>query len=95
MTNDIYMHLSSASFDYEFFKSGSRAYSYLTLGWFDINSPIESETERSILHFAAKNDDLELMEWAISHGADPNVTDKKGKKPADVCKSQLIYFSYC
>ncbi|KAH6586997.1 hypothetical protein BASA50_000046 [Batrachochytrium salamandrivorans] len=74
----------------DLFASNDRARSYLSLGWIDINAPIDTATDRSILHFAAKMDDLTLVNWTLSQGADPNVKDKKEKKPLDLCKKDKI-----
>ncbi|KAJ8327421.1 hypothetical protein QVD99_008036 [Batrachochytrium dendrobatidis] len=74
----------------DLFMNNDRARSYLALGWIDINAPIDTTTDQSILHFAAKNDDLILINWTLSQGADPNVKDKKGKKPLDLCKKDKI-----
>lgn len=41
-------------------------------------------TEHGFLHFATKNDDADLLTWALAKGADPNVKDKKGKKPIEL-----------
>ena len=64
-----------------YFDTHERANAYLKIGWFDINLPIDSSTEEAILHYSAKWDDAELLNWALQNGADPNVKDKKGKKP--------------
>ncbi|KAJ3048123.1 hypothetical protein HK097_010861, partial [Rhizophlyctis rosea] len=66
------------------FNSDPRASAYLSMGWIDINAPLDPTTEQSILHFAAKADNIELVDWALRHGADPGVKDKKGKKPVEV-----------
>ncbi|KAI8817986.1 Oxysterol-binding protein-domain-containing protein [Fimicolochytrium jonesii] len=69
----------------ETFQKSPRAEAYLSMGWIDINGPIDSDKELSLLHFAAQADDIELVEWALRHGADPGVKDRKGKKPVDLC----------
>jgi hypothetical protein len=61
----------------EYFKSTERARAFLKLGWIDINAPIDSETESCILHYAAKNEDADLLQWALEAGADADVKDKK------------------
>lgn len=48
----------------------------------DINAPIDPETEQGILHYAAKNENSELVQWALDRGADADVKDKKGKLPS-------------
>ncbi|KAJ3340155.1 hypothetical protein HDU91_000897, partial [Kappamyces sp. JEL0680] len=72
------------------FDKNERALSYLRLGWIDINGPLEPDNERSLLHLAAKSDNLELIVWALKYGADPNVTDRKGKKPIDLTKAERV-----
>ena len=79
------------------FDQNDRALSYLhqgdtssNLGWIDINGSLEAQTERSLLHLAAKLDNLELIAWGLKHGADPNVKDLKGKKPVDLSKSERV-----
>ncbi len=72
------------------FERNERAQSYLKLGWIDINGSLEGESERSLLHLAAKADNLELIVWALKYGADPYVTDKKGKKPIELTKSERV-----
>ena len=67
-----------------------RAQAYIKQGWIDINGPLELVHERSLLHLAAKADNLELVVWGLKYGADPNVSDKKGRKPSDLCKSERI-----
>lgn len=47
----------------EFFKNNQRALDYLKLGWIDINAPIDAETEHAMLHYAAKNENAELLQW--------------------------------
>ncbi|KAJ3088393.1 hypothetical protein HK102_008853 [Quaeritorhiza haematococci] len=74
----------------DYFANNRRANSYLQAGWVDINSPIDPKTEQGILHFAAKAEDMMLMDWALERGADPEIKDKKGKKPLDV---QSVYNS--
>ncbi|KAJ3321033.1 hypothetical protein HDV06_004692 [Boothiomyces sp. JEL0866] len=74
----------------ELFANSERAKGYLKLGWIDINASIEPSTERSLLHVAAKSDNLEMVVWALKFGADPNVMDKKGKKPFDLAKSDKV-----
>ena len=69
----------------DYFELHSRAKSYLHNGWFDINAPIDPVTEQGLLHYGAKWDDIFLLDWLLSNGADPNVTNKKGKKPIDFC----------
>ncbi|KAJ3140607.1 hypothetical protein HDU90_007909 [Geranomyces variabilis] len=62
-----------------------RAQAYLTLGWIGINDPINVDTEQSFLHFAARSDNVMLVDWALENGADPAVKDRKGRKPSDLC----------
>jgi hypothetical protein len=62
----------------------------LIKGWIDINGSLEAQTERSLLHLAAKTDNLELIAWGLKHGADPNVKDLKGRKPSDLAKSDRV-----
>lgn len=85
-TSKILHLLSNHSYDavIYLFDTDDRASAYLTMGWIDINAPLDPTTEQSILHFAAKADHVALVDWALSHGADPGVKDKKGKKPAEV-----------
>ncbi|TPX42136.1 hypothetical protein SeLEV6574_g05746 [Synchytrium endobioticum] len=66
------------------FAPQTRAYSYLKAGWIDINGPLGPEDEQSLLHIAARIDDMQLVEWCSRNGADPKVKDKRGKTPADV-----------
>jgi ankyrin repeat protein len=63
-----------------------RAKAFLKLGWIDINAPIDPETEGSILHYACKNENNELLQWALDNGADTDVKDKKGKLPSALLK---------
>lgn len=63
-----------------------RAKEFLKLGWIDINAPIDAETEQSILHYAAKNENSELLQWALHNLADADVKDKKGKLPSALLK---------
>ncbi|KAL2911287.1 hypothetical protein HK105_209244 [Polyrhizophydium stewartii] len=79
------LHNNESQSIIELFATNERARSYLALGTIDINAPID-DSERSILHYAAKADDLALVNWALSQGADPNVKDSKGKKPIELCK---------
>lgn len=72
------------------FEKNERAQCYLRQGWVDINGPMESSYERSLLHLAAKADNIELLVWALKYGADPNVTDRRGKKPIDYAKAERI-----
>ncbi|KAJ3265368.1 hypothetical protein HK104_006300, partial [Borealophlyctis nickersoniae] len=80
-----YLSAGSAQAIIDLFRNDARAAAYLSLGWIDINAPIDPETERSILHVAAKLDNLDLVNWALAQGADPGVKDRKGKKPAELC----------
>ena len=72
------------------FEKNERAQCYIKQGWIDINGPLESINERSLLHLAAKLDNLELVVWALKYGADPNVSDKKGRKPVELTKAERI-----
>jgi hypothetical protein len=72
------------------FESNERAQAYIKQGWIDINGPLESVNERSLLHLAAKSDNLELVVWALKYGADPDVSDKKGRKPSELSKNERI-----
>ena len=75
----------------DLFDHNDRARSYLlNMGWIDINAPIDLTTDGCILHYAAKKDDLALVEWALSLGADPNVKDRRGKKPTELCKKDKV-----
>ncbi|KAJ3160844.1 hypothetical protein HDU86_008204 [Geranomyces michiganensis] len=65
------------------FELDPRAQAYLKLGWIGINDPINADTEQSFLHFAARSDNLMLVDWALENGADPAVKDRKGRKPSD------------
>ncbi|KAI9098624.1 Oxysterol-binding protein-domain-containing protein [Phlyctochytrium arcticum] len=66
------------------FESDPRTKAYLAMGWIDINAPVDTDSEHALLHFAARADDLELVNWALERGADPGVKDRKGKKPVDL-----------
>jgi hypothetical protein len=92
MTNTMYQ--SAITSDYlgleKLFEESQRGQAYLKLGWVDINGPLESQTERSLLHLAAKNESLELIAWGLKYGADPNVKDLKGRKPSELTKSDKI-----
>ncbi|KAJ3033480.1 hypothetical protein HDV00_006321 [Rhizophlyctis rosea] len=92
ITSKILHLLNTASYSsiIDLFSTDQRAAAYLTMGWIDINAPIDPTTEQSILHFAAKADHVELVDWALSHGADPGVKDKKGKKPAEVGRGKRV-----
>jgi ankyrin repeat protein len=72
------------------FEKNERAQCYIKQGWIDINGPLETVNERSLLHLAAKSDNLELVVWSLKYGADPNVSDKKGRKPVDLTKAERI-----
>ncbi|KAJ3182224.1 hypothetical protein HDU85_003266 [Gaertneriomyces sp. JEL0708] len=86
ITRQIRTHLSTPSYQLiiDLFNADPRANAYLARGWFDINAPIDTEAEMSILHFAAKADDIVLVNWCLAKGADPGVKDRKGKKPVDL-----------
>ncbi|KAJ3005149.1 hypothetical protein HKX48_000843, partial [Thoreauomyces humboldtii] len=73
----------------DIFSKDPRAGAYLSIGWIGINDPIDPDTEQSILHFAAKADNMALVDWALSNGADPGVKDKKGRKPIDLCPKNI------
>lgn len=79
-----HLNTGSSQAAMDIFKDDARANAYLSMGWIDINAPVDSETEHSFLHFAAKADDVGLVNWALARGADPGVKDRKGKKPAEV-----------
>lgn len=51
--------------------------------WFDINQPF-TDQEDSLLHLSAQWEDSSLMDWALSNSADPNVKNKKQKRPFEV-----------
>ena len=74
----------------DLFEKNERAQCYIKQGWIDINGPIEPVNERSLLHLASKCDNIELVMLALKYGADPNVSDKKGRKPAELTKSERI-----
>ncbi|TPX66348.1 hypothetical protein SpCBS45565_g04523 [Spizellomyces sp. 'palustris'] len=80
-----HLHNNATQAAIDVFKNDARANAYLSMGWIDINAPIDPETEHSFLHFAAKADDVQLLNWALERGADPGVKDRKGKKPVDLC----------
>ncbi|KAI8906381.1 Oxysterol-binding protein-domain-containing protein [Gorgonomyces haynaldii] len=75
---------------HDVFARNQRTRSYLSLGWIDINAPIQKDTERALLHLVAKLDNLELVDFLLKQGADPNVKDSKGKKPVDVAKADKV-----
>ncbi|KAJ3321942.1 hypothetical protein HDU76_013991, partial [Blyttiomyces sp. JEL0837] len=66
------------------FARDARAMGYLVAGRFDINTIIETYNMSTLLHFAACEDSLALVEWALSHGADPDIKDRKGRKAIDL-----------
>ena len=66
------------------FAKSERSTGYLKLRWFDINSSIDSDTDECILFYAARWEDLTLMDWALANGADTNVKNRKGKQPFEV-----------
>ena len=66
----------------EFFKT-IRSQAYLSHGLIDLNAPIDSN-ESTLLHGAARLELHDLVLWLIKNGADPNVHNKKGKKPRDL-----------
>jgi ankyrin repeat protein len=72
------------------FDNSKRSQAYLQHGWLDINQALDAESERSFLHLAAKNDNLELVVWGLKYGADPSCADKKGKKPIEMAKSEAV-----
>ncbi|KAJ3000943.1 hypothetical protein HDV02_000012 [Globomyces sp. JEL0801] len=74
----------------QFFSRNLRAQEYLKLGWVDINASLNATSDRSLLHLAAKADNLELVVWAIKYGADPNVKDGKGRKPIELAKMDKV-----
>jgi ankyrin repeat protein len=86
ITTDLTFAIASHSVNdiISFFNGPSRANSYLNIGWFDINGPVDDNTENSLLHYAAIWESDPLMTWCLKNGADPNVRNKKGKKPIDV-----------
>ena len=69
---------------YNLFASSPRAQGYLTLGWFDLNAPLDSVHEYTVLHIAAKRNEFALLDWCLSHGGDPSVKDRKGHRPIDL-----------
>ena len=69
--------------------SHSRTRAYMSLGWIDINAPIEKDTEGSLLHIVAKRENGDLVDFLLKQGADPNVKDLKQRKPADVSSVHL------
>ncbi|KAJ3340219.1 hypothetical protein HDU93_007309 [Gonapodya sp. JEL0774] len=64
--------------------SGNRARNYVERGWVDVNAVVEGTKDATVLHLAAKRDDLSLVEWALASGADPGVQDRKRRRPGDV-----------
>lgn len=61
--------LETIPFDSQEFKTCffqcQRTRAYLALGWIDINAPIESVADRSILHIAAKSDNIDLVDFIV------------------------------
>jgi hypothetical protein len=69
---------------------GNRQKAYLSMGWIDVNYPIQPIKERTILHLAAKRDDPNLVTFILMQNADPAVKDLNGKKPIDLTKSDKV-----
>jgi hypothetical protein len=69
----------------------TRAKSYLSQGWIDINASLMANG-MSILHLAAQKDNLELVVWALKCGADPNVKNQNDKKPHNLTKNEQIRY---
>jgi hypothetical protein len=51
---------------------------------------LDVETGSTLLHDAARKGDKRLIEFLLSHGADPICRDRKGKLPHEVTKDQAI-----
>ncbi|RUS13922.1 hypothetical protein BC937DRAFT_94600 [Endogone sp. FLAS-F59071] len=47
-------------------------------------------TGSTILHEAARNRDIDLVQWCLDRGADVLIRDRKGKLPAEVSKDERI-----
>ncbi|KXS21385.1 hypothetical protein M427DRAFT_51603 [Gonapodya prolifera JEL478] len=61
-----------------------RGSGYIERGWVDVNGVLDGGGEETVLHLAAKRDDLLLVEWVLASGGDPGVRDRKRRRPADL-----------
>ncbi|KAI8847177.1 hypothetical protein BC829DRAFT_249973 [Chytridium lagenaria] len=69
---------------YDFLSRDRRVQGYYNARLIDINSPLDSLSDATLLHYAAKEDSAELVEWCLRKGADPEIKDRKGRKPIDL-----------
>lgn len=56
-------------------------WTYLIKNISDIN--ITNNNKQSLLHFACKNNNIELIQYLIDHGINVNLSDNDGIKPSD------------
>ncbi|KAJ3219695.1 hypothetical protein HDU67_010057 [Dinochytrium kinnereticum] len=68
----------------DFLSRDRRVQAYFSCGLMDINAPLDPTTDATILHFAAREDSSELVEWCLRKGADPEIKDRKGRRPVDL-----------
>ncbi|KAJ3096599.1 hypothetical protein HDU97_005751 [Phlyctochytrium planicorne] len=68
---------------FDFVSKDRRLNGYVAAGYIDINAPLDAQSLITLLHYAAREDSAELVDWCVSKGADPEIKDKKGRKPID------------